>query len=138
MVKLMSSNVTDFCNRLESASLIDEEVADDVLTTLGVGNLDKATKLIRTVQKLINKDTAVVNFAKLCGILLQYRTAETFARNMMAEAGIIIFYDKLCVHNTLIDALGLKEEDIKHLQKVHVYQCDIFMVTLFINYSLVG
>ena len=94
----MSSSVTDFCNRLESESLIEEEVAEDLLTTLGVGNLDKATKLAIAIRKSLNvENEAVINFAKLCGILLQYRTAETFARNLMAEAGIFILYDYLYI-----------------------------------------
>lgn len=93
LAQQIGGHITDFCNRLESASLIDDDLSDEIMTSTGVSRLDKATRLLKAVQTMMKSD---VNdpprvFVKLCEILLRYKSVEGIARNMLDQAGIVFF-----------------------------------------------
>ena len=78
---------TDFANRLEAASIIDETITDRIVTTPGMARIDKATLLMQSVKaKLSTKDTTNT-FVSLCVILKRYATTSEIAEMMMSEAG---------------------------------------------------
>ena len=78
---------TDFANRLEAASIIDELITDRIVTTPGMARIDKATLLMQNVRaKLSTKDTTNT-FISLCVILKRYATTSEIAEMMMSEAG---------------------------------------------------
>lgn len=78
---------TDFANRLEASSIIDEMITDRIVTTPGMARIDKATLLMQNVKaKLSTKDTTNT-FVSLCVILKRYATTSEIAEMMMSEAG---------------------------------------------------
>ena len=81
---------TDFANRLESASLISDDVVDRILTTLGIARIDKTTMLLKSVEKKMKEEKDPSNsFIKLCKILNRYETVKDIANTMKKRAGII-------------------------------------------------
>ena len=88
LASLVSDQVVDFSNRLESASLIDDDFSEEVMSMRGVGKIEKATSLLKAVQKKMKvADPPSLIFIKLCGILGRYSAVEEIAKGMMAKAG---------------------------------------------------
>lgn len=82
-------NITDFSNRLVGSGLIDDDQADEIDSIMGIGRLEKVTKLLRAAEKVIaeNEQTALTRLKAFCEILCRYKATENIAEEMVKEAG---------------------------------------------------
>ena len=90
LAKQITDSITDFSNRLSAEKLLDQQVCEDILSITSVGNLDKATRLLRAVQRVLEgKRDPSVTFVKLCEILCRYESVKDIAETMLNQAGML-------------------------------------------------
>ncbi len=118
LAQLITTNITDFSNRLEAESLIDEDTSEEIMSMLGVGKVEKTTKLLKAVQKKMKSEkNPSATFVEFCEILCRYKTVEKIARTMLDQAGVTII--QLWCHCFIVYCyLGLVGADPEFLKKV--------------------
>ena len=122
MAQLISNNITDFSNRLEAESLIDDDLSDEIISMTGVGRIEKATRLLKAVQTILKGDenNPPKILLKVCHILCRYKAAESIAKKMLAEAGITIGFDVIINFHIILNGSTGMDSDVINLEKVSV------------------
>lgn len=96
LIKAISNNLSLVTNELFSASLISSDLRSDILTTTGVSNYDKSTKLVMAIETELETRLEVSNrdqyLTGVCHVLQQHQTLKSIATAILQQLGKYIVY----------------------------------------------
>lgn len=104
LIKAISNNLSLVTNELFSASLISPDLRSDILTTTGVSNYDKSTKLVMAIETELETRLEASNrdqyLTGVCHVLQQHQTLKSIATAILQQLGkYMCTYKYLYVHS---------------------------------------
>lgn len=91
LIKAISNNPSLVANELFSASLISSDLRSDILTTTGVSDYNKSSKLVLSIETELEARLEVSNqdqyLTGICHVLQKHQTLKSIATAILQQLG---------------------------------------------------